>query len=293
VSLNNAAIALMERGRCCQALAVMRGALRAMKMVTELAARPAATREAEAESWRSSKDVFQIRRGGSVAVASSRLTSGARGVASESFDVEGLLKQASRYVLESCQPVAVTTTSMPVVSRNLALDCPVLDLKRDDTDPSSYSTATLIRIEVSAHPMLAEGDSPDLESAVVLYNSALVILLRLSSLPDVVDSNDNASLRRTALSLLGLASIVAARLLQGHAGAFERDCPNRMLDRIAIIQMILLVSRWAYRIHADLGEDEEAARAMDRFRAAQEALMEEEGMRNRLDGPDSAHAKAA
>jgi hypothetical protein len=57
--------------------------------------------------------------------------------------------------------------------------------------------------------------------------------------------------------------------------------------------VVVLVSRWAYRIHTDLGEHEEAARAMDRFRAAQRALTEEEGSRNRLRVPDNALARAA
>jgi hypothetical protein len=102
---------------------------------------------------------------------------------------------------------------------------------------------------------------------------------------------------RGALAVLDLAASLVLRLLRGrgvHSNEGYDGAADSPRDRIAWLQLLLLVTRWTFKINADMGDSGESSRAMERFRLAKQALAEEEGRVLTVNGgPGDPHAGAA
>jgi hypothetical protein len=201
LSLNNSAVALLERGRNCQALAVLQDAMFAMREVTQ----------------HRSKEPCDDRAAPVTSALPSAFTAEQLGAAERHAKLEDMLRCASRFVLESSGPAPPPSPYPAVTISTQVLDMDMPQLSVSNQGLPAVTDVTLIRIEATQCPDFgcinenqnedeAEADGPQIESIAILHNFAAASRLHPLS---------EQSLRRRAVTVTHLAYCLSCRLLQG------------------------------------------------------------------------------
>jgi hypothetical protein len=263
VSLNNSGILLAERGHYRQALMVLRDSMSAMR---------------EASSMRSGVIGADVDR----KAPPSPTNGSARARSAQSaVGLEGMLRRASRFVMDPVASAAARRVS--VQSHVLDVDGSRFRTEEGEGRSAAATTApplALIRIDAARARDCAvdggSGDEIDLEAIAILHNFAVLPLL----LPF-----EEQRLRRIAAYIADLALCFVQGFLSGDvaSAAAPRD-PNAATT---VLQMSVVVARCSSQLHMELGEFEEASRALSHIRAYEEAVVE--ASRH----VDTQHAKAA
>jgi hypothetical protein len=287
LSLNNSAIVLLERGRNCQALAVLQDAMFAMREVTQHRSRPTLDDPTAPAPAHDLLDAAQ-----------------------RDANLQSMLRDASRYVMDSAPAVPLRVyPGVRISSHVLDMDMPELSTR--DRGLPSVTDVTLIRIEATQcrdfdtfHEGLQGGneeededdDGPQLESIAILHNFAAAS--RLHPLAE-------QELRRRAVTVTHLAYCLSCRSLQGGGDRFMQAAaaaPPAMAPppgigpflEQAMLRISLMLIRCNYQLCVDLGDCDAAWKSLHQYRAFQRALETEEGQLARMmDRISVPHAKAA
>jgi hypothetical protein len=299
LSLNNSAVVLLERGRNCQALAVLQDAMFAMREVTQ---------------HRSSNPPIDD----PTAPAASRPSAPTLGRMTDAAHREAtlaeMLRVASRLVMDSASAPVPPPSAYPGVRISThVLDVDMPELSTRDRGLPSVTDVTLIRIEATqcrdfdTFPKELQDndneedddeddededdDGPQLESIAILHNFAAA-----SRLHPLVEQD----LRRRAVTVTHLAYCLSCRFLQGGGGGGPSVAPaiappgiGPFLEQ-AMLRISLLLIRCNYQLCVDLGDCDAAWRSLHQYRTFQTALEAEEGqLANMMDRISVPHAKAA
>jgi hypothetical protein len=271
VALNNSGVSLVERGHYLQALTVLQDAMFAMRQVSTSTASPSRP-YAEGDD-----------RSG----PTGSLTVSAGEKARQKLGLDGMLRRSSRLLRDQASTGRISSC-VKLASDVLEVDVPHLAAMRDCSAPDA--ALTLIRIDATRCPDLADGDKdgeeraacPVLESIVILHNYAVAALL----LPP-----EERALRRSAVNVTSVAFSIACGILNGDLA--DGPALGGPFETLVVLQLAALVAQSSYQLLLELDNLSEAWQSMSQLQMVRTALDEELHRATSVEGLCAPHAKAA